>query len=127
MKSSDKAAELLTSAMATVTKEGGKLMKYNSKTLVMWGAFLTFTMCIFFFLSSGDFSFLLTFAALWRCFGFGLLNFKVWTGMNVRSISMKTVMLYSTCFMFRLLSILRHQGMCYFLSAVVFAGPIMEW
>merc|ERR1711871_1745541 len=85
-------------------------MKHNSRSLVLWGGFLSLTIVIWFFCSSGDFSFLLTFAALWRCFGFGLLNYKVWTGMNVRSISMKTLVLYSVCFTFRLLSILRHQG-----------------
>ena len=86
------------------------MAKHNSKQMVMWGGFLTFSILIFIFCSSGDFSFLLTFAALWRCFGLGLLNYKVWTGMNVRSISMKTMVLYATCFTFRLLSILRHQG-----------------
>ena len=93
-----------------VTKETSKLMKYNKRSLILWGGFLSVTVLIYYFGSSGDFSFLLTFAALWRCFGFGLLNYKVWTGMNIRSVSMKTLVLYATCFTFRLLSILRHQG-----------------
>lgn len=97
-------------ALNTVAKEMQKLTKYNSRSLMLWGAFLTVTLLVWMFGSSGDFSFLLTFAALWRCFGFGLLNYKVWSGMNVRSVSMKTLVLYSTCFTFRLLSIMRHQG-----------------
>lgn len=102
--------EFLAGAMAAAKKETTKMAKHNTKQLVMWGGFLMFSILVFIFCSSGDFSFLLTFAALWRCFGLGLLNYKVWTGMNVRSISMKTLVLYATCFMFRLLSILRHQG-----------------
>ena len=104
------AQEFLTGAMAAVKKEATKLAKHNTQQLVMWGGFLLLTILVFFFCSSGDFSFLLTFAALWRCFGLGLLNYKVWSGMNVRSISMKTLVLYATCFTFRLFSILRHQG-----------------
>ena len=104
------AQEFLAGAMTVVKKEATKIAKHNTKQLVMWGGFLLLTILVYFFCSSGDFSFLLTFAALWRCFGLGLLNYKVWTGMNVRSISMKTLVLYATCFTFRLFSILRHQG-----------------
>lgn len=93
-----------------VGKETSKLVKYNKRSLMLWGSFLSVTVLIYLFGSSGDFSFLLTFAALWRCFGFGLLNYKVWSGMSIRSVSMKTLVLYATCFTFRLLSILRHQG-----------------
>ena len=96
--------------ISSVSKEMAKLTKYNSSSLLLWGCFLSLTILVWMFGSSGDFSFLLTFAALWRCFGFGLLNYKVWLGMNVRSVSMKTLVLYSTCFSFRLLSIMRHQG-----------------
>lgn len=96
--------------ISSVSKEMAKLTKYNSSSLLLWGCFLSLTILVWMFGSSGDFSFLLTFAALWRCFGFGLLNYKVWSGMNVRSVSMKTLVLYSTCFSFRLLSIMRHQG-----------------
>ena len=96
--------------ISSVSKEMAKLTKYNSSSLLLWGCFLSLTILVWMFGSSGDFSFLLTFAALWRCFGFGLLNYKVWSGMNVRSVSMKTLVLYSTCFSFRLLSMMRHQG-----------------
>lgn len=37
-----------------------------------------------------------------RCFGFGLLNYRMW--------SMKTLQLYAVTFLFRLISIFRHQG-----------------
>ena len=73
--------------ISSVSKEMAKLTKYNSSSLLLWGCFLSLTILVWMFGSSGDFSFLLTFAALWRCFGFGLLNYKVWSGMNVRSVS----------------------------------------
>jgi ER lumen protein retaining receptor len=45
-----------------------------------------------------------------RCFGFGLLNYKMWTAKTASGISMKTLQLYGITFLFRLLSIFRHQG-----------------
>lgn len=68
------------------------------------------SLIIYYFLSSGDFSFLLTYAACLRCFGFGLLNFKVWSTKSAKGVSVKSLQIYSLVFFFRLLSILRHQG-----------------
>lgn len=113
--SNNSALEFLSFAMTAVAKQTKKLANGNKQTMSLWGGFLFVSVLVYVFCSSGDFSFLLTFAALWRCFGLGLLNYKVWTGMNVRSISMKTLVLYATCFSFRLLSILRHQGKYSFL------------
>jgi ER lumen protein retaining receptor len=45
-----------------------------------------------------------------RCFGFGLLNYKMWMGRTAGGVSVKTLELYSLTFFFRLLSIMRHQG-----------------
>jgi len=45
-----------------------------------------------------------------RCFGFGVLMFKMWHGKTSRGVSLKTLELYGLVFLFRLLSILRHQG-----------------
>lgn len=45
-----------------------------------------------------------------RCFGFGLLNYRMWTTRSVKGVSAKTLELYAITFVVRLLSILRHQG-----------------
>lgn len=45
-----------------------------------------------------------------RCFGFGLLNYKMWTARTASGVSVKTLQLYALTFFARLLSILRHQG-----------------
>ena len=45
-----------------------------------------------------------------RCFGFGLLNFKMWSGKTAKGLSAKTLELYAVVFVMRLLSITRHQG-----------------
>jgi hypothetical protein len=45
-----------------------------------------------------------------RCFGFLLLNYKIWLGRSVKGVSAKTIQLYLVVFLTRLLSILRHQG-----------------
>lgn len=45
-----------------------------------------------------------------RCFGFSLLNFKMWSEKTAKGLSVKTMEIYALVFFFRLLSILRHQG-----------------
>jgi ER lumen protein retaining receptor len=45
-----------------------------------------------------------------RCFGFGLLNFKMWGSRSAKSVSLKTLELYAVTFAVRILSIIRHQG-----------------
>ena len=45
-----------------------------------------------------------------RCFGFGLLNFKMWSSWSSKGISIKTLQLYMLTFSVRLFSIMRHQG-----------------
>jgi len=92
------------------TKKVLKSFQQNTKNLAVWGGFLTFSLFVYYFLSSGDFSFLLTYASFMRCFGFGLLNFKMWTSKTAKGVSVKSLELYGLTFAFRLLSILRHQG-----------------
>ena len=82
----------------------------QTTNLYLLGGMLTVSLVVFMLLSSGDFSFLLTFAALWRCFGLGVLNFKIWTSKSAKSVSVKTLELYGFVFVARLLSIMRHQG-----------------
>jgi len=82
----------------------------HTKNLAIWGGFLTFSFAVFFFISSGDFSFLLTYASLMRCFAFCLLNYKMWSTKSAKGLSIKTLEIYVVVFISRLASILRHQG-----------------
>lgn len=95
------AKNVLVSAIADPSKR---------KSMMLWGGFFLFALAIWATFSSGDFSFLLTFAALWRCFGLMMMNYKVWVGKSVKGISAKSMELYAIVFTFRLLSIIRHQG-----------------
>lgn len=45
-----------------------------------------------------------------RCFGFGILNYKMLSSRTARGVSIKSLELYVSVFIFRLLSIMRHQG-----------------
>lgn len=56
------------------------------------------------------FLFIQTYAAFMRCFGFGLLNYKMWTSRSFKGVSLKSLELYVLVFLSRLISILRHQG-----------------
>lgn len=94
----------------TLPQEVKRIYSNDPKSARIWLGFLSTAIVIWIFLSSGDFSFLLTFASMWRCFGFSLLNYKVWTGMSARGVSVKTLELYAAAFFARLLSIMRHQG-----------------
>lgn len=82
----------------------------HTQNIKVWAGFLTVSLLVYYFLSSGDFSFLLTYASFMRCFGFGLLNYKMWSNNSGSGISMKTLEMYALTFFTRLLSILRHQG-----------------
>mmetsp|Transcript_24838 Transcript_24838/g.41389 ORF Transcript_24838/g.41389 Transcript_24838/m.41389 type:complete len:292 (-) Transcript_24838:152-1027(-) len=91
--------KMLTTAYATHTKNLG-----------VWVGFFTMSLLIYYFFSSGDFSFLLTYASVMRCFGFGVLNYRMWSTKSAKGVSVKTLEVYALTFTVRLLSILRHQG-----------------
>jgi ER lumen protein retaining receptor len=82
----------------------------QKSSITIWIIFLLASFVVYWLFSSGDFSFLLTFAAFMRCFGFGLLNTKMWGGKTAKGVSVKTLQLYGLTFTCRLISILRHQG-----------------
>ena len=111
----------------------GVSFKGHTKNIAIWGSFLTLSLIVYLSLSSGDFSFLLvrarhaiwylwwwsyphpfalhqTYSSFMRCFGFGLLNFKMWSSWSSKGISIKTLQLYILTFTVRLFSIMRHQG-----------------
>ena len=84
--------------------------KHNTHTIYVWSGFLSVSFIVYFVLSSGDFSFLLTYAAFMRCFGFCVLNYRMWSVKSAKGISVKTLEIYMVTFVVRLLSIMRHQG-----------------
>lgn len=86
------------------------ILTQNERNIIVWAGFISLSLIVYFFFSSGDFSFLLTYASFMRCFGFALLNFKMLTAKTAKGVSAKSLELYVIVFVSRLLSILRHQG-----------------
>jgi ER lumen protein retaining receptor len=76
----------------------------------MWAGFFSASLLVYFFVSGGDFSFLMTYGAMARMFGFGILNVKTWKSGRASGVSAKSLQLYCLVFFFRLGSILRHEG-----------------
>lgn len=95
------------------SKSGGKksmALQALNKNVIMWAGFFTVSLFIYSFMSGGDFSFLMTYGAMSRMFGFGILNVKTFTSKRATGVSIKTLQLYALVFFFRLTSILRHEG-----------------
>mmetsp|Transcript_13992 Transcript_13992/g.17628 ORF Transcript_13992/g.17628 Transcript_13992/m.17628 type:complete len:378 (-) Transcript_13992:186-1319(-) len=94
------------------SKKGKKSLALQAlnKNVIIWAGFFTTSMFIYYFLSGGDFSFLMTYGALSRMFGFGILNVKTFTSKRATGVSVKSLQLYSVVFFFRLTSIFRHEG-----------------
>lgn len=94
-------------------KKGGKksiALQALNQNVLMWAGFFTFSLFVYFLLSGGDFSFLMTYGAMARLFGFGILNFKLFTSKRATGISAKSMQLYAVVFLCRLSSIFRHEG-----------------
>jgi len=93
-------------------KKGKKSISLQSlnKNVLIWAGFFTFSLFVYFVLSGGDFSFLMTYGALSRMFGFAILNVKTFKSRRATGVSAKTLQLYSLVFFFRLTSIIRHEG-----------------
>lgn len=94
-------------------KKGGKksiALQALNQNVLMWAGFFTMSLFVYFLLSGGDFSFLMTYGAMARLFGFGILNFKLYTSKRATGISAKSMQLYAVVFLFRLSSIVRHEG-----------------
>jgi len=94
------------------TKTGKKSIALEAlnHNVLIWAGFFTVSLMIYSFLSGGDFSFLMTYGALARMFGFGILNVKTFKSNRATGVSIKTLQLYSLVFFFRLTSIIRHEG-----------------
>lgn len=78
--------------------------------VIAWASFFTLSMVVYSVASDGDFSFLLTYAACMRAFGFFLLNLRMFASKSGASVSLKSLEAYVLVFMFRLVSIMRHEG-----------------
>jgi len=92
---------------------GGKkslAVKAVNQNVMLWAGFFAASLFVYFVLSGGDFSFLMTYGAMSRMFGFGVLNVKIFTGKRVTGVSLKTLQLYIVVFICRLSSIIRHEG-----------------
>jgi len=75
-----------------------------------WIAFLLISLVVYAAFSDGDFSFLLTYASLLRCFGMLLLVAKLRRSSSAAGVSAKSLHVYVVVFATRLCSILRHEG-----------------
>jgi ER lumen protein retaining receptor len=49
-------------------------------------------------------------SSLLKCFGFIVINYKIWGSKTVAGVSFKTIQLYVVVFIMRISSIFRHQG-----------------
>jgi hypothetical protein len=88
----------------------GTTFKKNNTNIAIWGGFLTASLLVYYFLSSGDFSFLLTYASFMRCFGLAILIYRMLTTKSAKGVSVKSLEIYALVFITRLASIMRHQG-----------------
>lgn len=98
---------------ADSSKKGGKrsmALQALNKNVIMWAGFFTASLFVYFMMSGGDFSFLMTYGAMSRMFGFGILNVKTFLSKRATGVSVKTLQLYCLVFFFRLTSIIRHEG-----------------
>ena len=94
-------------------KTGGKksmALQAMNKNVIMWAGFFTTSLFVYFMLSGMSFSFLMTYGAMARMFGFGIINVKTFLSKRATGVSVKTLQLYCLVFFFRLISIFRHEG-----------------
>jgi len=81
-----------------------------NKNVLIWAGFFTVSLFVYFLFSGKDFSFLMTYGAMSRMFGFGILNVKTFKSQRATGVSIKTLQLYCIVFFVRLTSIIRHEG-----------------
>jgi len=90
-------------------KKSGALQALN-KNVLIWAGFFSVSLFVYSLLSGGDFSFLMTYGAMARMFGFGILNVKTFMSQRATGVSAKSLQLYCIVFVCRLTSIIRHEG-----------------
>lgn len=95
------------------TSKAGKksiALQALNQNVLLWAGFFTASLLVYFMISGRDFSFLMTYGAMARMFGFGILNVKTFKSQRASGVSVKSLQLYSLVFFFRLTSIFRHEG-----------------
>lgn len=85
-------------------------MKKKRKDIIFWVCGITFTILIFFFISSKDYSFLLTLSALTQCLAFLIIVLKVINSNNTSGLSINTLICYMILLICRLTSTIFFTG-----------------
>ncbi|CAM9176733.1 unnamed protein product, partial [Phaeothamnion confervicola] len=86
------------------------MIRKMNATIGTWFGFFLAAFLVYRYFSDGDFSFLMTFAAFTRTFGFALLNARMFLKKHAKGVSLKTLQIYVLVFAMRLISITRHEG-----------------
>lgn len=87
------------------------IMKYaQTEGAKVWGSFAVVTFLVFWLVSSGDFSFLLTLSSLVSTFSFLMVAVKIESGRTVRGVSLKMMECYIIIFLGRLIAIIPFEG-----------------
>jgi hypothetical protein len=82
----------------------------KSETFRVWGGFALVAGAIFYFFSSGDFSFLLTLSSLVSMFSFLMVVVKIESARSVKGVSLRMMECYIMVFIGRLIAIVPFEG-----------------
>lgn len=82
----------------------------KSEGAKVWGGFTVFVLAIFYFFSSGDFSFLLTLSSIVSMFSFLMVVVKIESARSVKGVSLKMMECYILVFLGRLCAIVPFEG-----------------
>lgn len=86
------------------------IMFAKSEAAKTWGGFILFVFAVFWFLSSGDFSFLLTLSSIVSMFSFLMVVAKIHSGRTVKGVSLRMMECYLAIFVCRLCAIVPFEG-----------------
>lgn len=86
------------------------LRHVQSEAFKVWAGFTLFVLAVFYFFSSGDFSFLLTLSSLVSMFSFLMVVYKIECSRSVRGVSLKMMECYIAVFIGRLIAIVPFEG-----------------
>lgn len=82
----------------------------KSEAFKVWTGFTAFVLTVFYFFSSGDFSFLLTLSSIVSMFSFVMVAYKIESTRSVKGVSLKMMECYIAVFMGRLCAIVPFEG-----------------
>ena len=88
--------------------------------LLFQGIFFLIIFIVYFFISSGDFSFFLTLSGFVQLFGFSVILTKIYQTRTVSGLSKNTIILYMILLFFRSLSCLIFEGLAKFFNFYAF-------